>query len=171
MTMIRFKLFAVISLLFLPLTGGALWADQATSLGPSGNPLPRFVSIKASEAYMRVGPGQQYPIDWVYHAAGLPVEVIGEYGPWRRVRDRNGTAGWMHRSLLSSTRAGVVIGGKRRLYADPDTASRIVIEAQESAFGQILECQNKWCEMDFDGASGWVLRHHIWGLYPKEVFD
>ena len=30
---------------------------QAAVLGPSGLPLPRFVSLKASQANLRIGPG------------------------------------------------------------------------------------------------------------------
>ena len=38
----------------------------ATTNAPSGQPLPRFVSLRAGEVNMRSGPGVQYPVDWVY---------------------------------------------------------------------------------------------------------
>jgi len=48
--------------------------------GRTGLPLPRFVSLRAAEVNLRTGPGVRYPIDWVYHRRGLPVEVIDEFG-------------------------------------------------------------------------------------------
>lgn len=53
----------------------------------AGSSLPRFVSLRADEVNMRAGPGEQYPIEWVYQRSGLPLEVIAEFDHWRRVRD------------------------------------------------------------------------------------
>ena len=55
---------------------------HATELGPVTNlPIPRFVSLRSSEINVRRGPGLDYRKDWVYRRAGLPVQVIEEYGP------------------------------------------------------------------------------------------
>src|SRR5262245_3148556 len=65
----------------------------APSPGASGQPLPRFVSLKSDRVNMRSGPGTEYPMQWVYRRAGLPVEVIREFEAWRQVRDADGTTG------------------------------------------------------------------------------
>ena len=46
--------------------------------GQTGLPLPRFVSLRASEVNLRAGPGIRYPIQWVYQRRNMPVEVIEE---------------------------------------------------------------------------------------------
>ncbi|HBT40490.1 MAG TPA: hypothetical protein DEB21_00120, partial [Rhodospirillaceae bacterium] len=51
-------------------------ASGTTTNTPSGQPLPRFVSLRAGEVNMRSGPGVQYPVDWVYRRRHLPIEVI-----------------------------------------------------------------------------------------------
>ena len=79
----------------------------------SGLPLPRFVSLRAALVNLRTGPGVRYPIDWVYNRAGLPLEVVDEFETWRKVRDWEGSIGWIHQSMLSGERK-VMIRGKQR---------------------------------------------------------
>lgn len=69
-----------------------------------GLPLPRFASLRADKTNMRTGSGVRYPIDWVYQRPGLPVEIIAEYGNWRKVRDWLGAQGWAHQSMPSGKR-------------------------------------------------------------------
>ncbi|NNF73231.1 MAG: aspartyl-trna synthetase, partial [Rhodobacteraceae bacterium] len=86
---------------------GAALAEQTR--GPVTNlPLPRFVSLKASEGNVRRGPSLSHRIDWVFTRRDMPLEITGEYGHWRRVRDRDGAGGWMHYSLLSGARTVIV---------------------------------------------------------------
>ena len=63
-------------LIALILLSAAPVSAEELADGRSGLPVPRFVSIKPSKAYLRTGPGDQYPIAWEYVRAGLPVEVI-----------------------------------------------------------------------------------------------
>jgi len=76
--------------------------------GTSGLPVPRFVSLKASRVNVRIGPGEDYKIAWVFTRPGLPIEIIQEYDTWRRIRDSDGTVGWVFQSLLSGKRTAVV---------------------------------------------------------------
>ena len=64
---------------------------QTTTKGASGLPIPRFVSLKAKRVNMRVGPGQNYTVSWLYTKAAIPMEIIQEFDNWRRVRDFEGT--------------------------------------------------------------------------------
>lgn len=143
----------------------------AESVGASGLPLPRFVSIRADRANMRTGPGEQYPILWVYVRPGLPLEIIGEYGPWRRVRDWDGTAGWMHRALLSGDRTALISGGTRTLRRDAATTAAPVLRAEPGVIGEIRECNDGWCRLEIGNRAGWLPRSEIWGTYENEDFD
>jgi len=139
--------------------------------GASGNPIPRFVSISASEANMRSGPGTEYPIRWTFKARGLPVEVIDEDKSWRKVRDIDGEEGWIHVRLLSSRRTAIIMPGEAWLYKKPNPDSRLTVIAKQNAWGALVECDPIWCEMAFETGSGWIERSQIWGLYPFEEWD
>src|SRR5690348_18405745 len=76
------------------------------------NTTPYFASIKSDKIYMRLGPGEEYPIKWVYHRKGLPVEVLASYDAWGRGGDMEGETGGIHRALLPRERTAVVTGEK-----------------------------------------------------------
>src|SRR5262249_6303398 len=51
----------------------------------------RYASLKADRVQLRQGPGDGYPVAWVFQRAGLPVAVLREVELWREVRDAGGT--------------------------------------------------------------------------------
>src|SRR6516165_12704501 len=87
-------------------------------------PVPRFVSFRASKINLRSGPALNFPIQWVYQRKHMPVEVIAEYDTWRKIRDWQGTIGWVHQSMLDGGRYALITGAERELLQDPaDTAA------------------------------------------------
>ena len=98
--------------------------DVSAQARNSGLPLPRFVSLRADEVNMRTGPGVQYPVEWVYKRQGLPAEIIAEFGTWRKVRDWQGTQGWIHQSMLSGKRNFIIMENSAR-YAVMPTATAL----------------------------------------------
>jgi SH3-like domain-containing protein len=139
----------------------------------SGLPLPRFVTLRAEEANMRTGPGEQYPIKWTYRRAGLPVEIVAEYHTWRRIRDWQGTEGWMHGSMLSGRRSFIVTGETRPLRAEPRTGAAVVAELEVKVIGDIEKCPaaDDWCRVKVQGLKGWLRRGDFYGVYPDETVD
>lgn len=149
----------------------ALDKGQAV-VGESGLTIPRFVSIDTDKVNMRTGPGDQYPILWVYQRNDLPLVVTSEYGQWRRVRDFEGTSGWMHRALLSGERTAIVTGSViRNLYAEPNRGSEIVIKARPGVVAPILRCTKGWCQLNMAGREGWLPEGHIWGTFTSELIE
>lgn len=140
---------------------------------PSGLPLPRFVTLRAAEINMRTGPGEQYPIKWTYQRPGLPVEIVAEYHTWRRVRDWQGTEGWMHASMLTGRRSFIVTGETRALRAAADASSRIIARIEPKVTGELDECPaaGAWCRVKIDGLKGWLKRAELWGVYPGEAVE
>lgn len=144
--------------------------------GPSGLPLPRFVSLKSPRVNLRVGPGVNYPVDWTYLKSGLPMEIIQEYDNWRRVRDAEGAEGWVNQSLLSGARTAIVAPWHRgrdaeiALMAEPSEAARQVARLEPGLMGTIRMCNGEWCELDFSGVRGFVRQSVIWGAYPGETY-
>src|SRR6185437_12015887 len=75
----------------------------------SGLPIPRFVSLKSDKVNVRGGPNRDQEVRWVYTRAGMPVEITAEFENWRRIRDWEGSEGWVYHSLLSGKRTAVVV--------------------------------------------------------------
>ena len=92
---------------------GAPLAAAAES--EAGQKLPRFVSLRSDQVNLRVGPGENYPIEWVLTRKEMPVEIVREFENWRMIRDWQGTEGWVHERMLTGKRAVVVKGGIRTL--------------------------------------------------------
>ena len=149
-------------------------AAQEVVKGPSGLPLPRFVSLKASRVNLRIGPGRNYSVDWMYLKAGLPMEIVQEYDNWRRVRDAEGTEGWINQSLLSGNRTAITAPWQKGkstlipLLAEPAESARVVARLEPGVIGAIEACNGQWCEMRVGKYEGWVSQALIWGAYPGE---
>ncbi len=92
-------------------------ADQKGSA--SGLPVPRYVSLKSDRVNLREGPSKDHRTVWVFQRAGLPVEITAEFEIWRKVRDSEGTEGWVLHSLLSGRRTALVAPWKKAMRFDP----------------------------------------------------
>jgi len=149
-------------------------AAADASVGPSGLPLPRFVSLKSGRVNSRIGPGVNYPVDWLYLKPGLPMEIIQEYDNWRRVRDSDGSEGWINQSLLSGKRTAITAPWQRgketsiRLLEEPEQDAATVAVIEPGVIGKINQCNGQWCEMTFEGHTGWLNQSLVWGAYPGE---
>lgn len=140
--------------------------------GPvTGFPLPRYVSIKSSEANARRGPSRSHRIDWVFQRRGMPVMIVAEHGHWRRIVDRDGAGGWMHYTLLSGVRGAIVEEDMLPLRARPDPEATVRAYAEMGTVGRLRECRPGWCLMEAQGHRGWVEARALWGVDPGEVFD
>ena len=137
----------------------------------SGLPLPRFVSIRSGEANMRTGPGVQYPVEWVYRRPDLPVEIVAEYGTWRKIRDWQGTQGWVHQGMLAGQRTLIVTGETGTIRAKPGAQENAVARVEPGVIGRLRECPDgsAWCRIKIKGFDGWLPRDDFWGAYPDEV--
>ena len=67
-----------------------------------------YSSLRHSEVNWRSGPGERYPIKWIYQEQGYPVRVLDTYDNWRQVQEADGSIGWVHKNMLSSRRTVLV---------------------------------------------------------------
>ena len=145
----------------------ATGASQAVP-GRTGLPLPRFVTLRAAEVNLRRGPGTVYPIEWVYRRRGMPVEVIDEFGNWRRIRDWQDTTGWVHRSMLRGRRGALATAEKQLLRRRPNSQAPGVAWIEPGVVMELLRCQSDWCALRVQGFEGWLRRDGFYGIYPDE---
>jgi len=145
-------------------------------IGPaSGLPVPRYVSLKASKAYVRRGPTKEHPVAYIYRRAGEPVEITAEYDNWRRIRDSEGAEGWVWHSLLSGRRTALVAPWSKdpalpiRVSAAED--SRASARLEPKVLVEVRRCDGSWCRVEGDGFDGWIEQERLWGVYPGERFD
>jgi SH3-like domain-containing protein len=150
---------------------------------PSGLPLPRFVTTRSEPINVRVGPGTRYGVAWIYVKAGVPVEIIQEFDTWRKIRDQDGSEGWVHQNLLSGKRAAIVGGWMTEqlpLRSSANEAAGVRAWIGPGYRVDISACDGLWCEV---GATdhpptgrvatywGYLPQAALWGVYPDENFD
>jgi SH3-like domain-containing protein len=158
-----------------PRTASAI--DAAGSVGASGLPVPRFVSLKSDRVHTRQGPGLDHRVLWVYRRAGLPLEVVREFEGWRQVRDSEGAEGWVLQSLVSGRRTALVLPWEVKdgrvpridLLSDDNTDAAPVAIIEAGVIASIRSCDTRWCYVSVGDFRGYVQQKQLWGVYPGEV--
>jgi SH3-like domain-containing protein len=159
-----------------------LWlfcAASATAAAPLGTvtglPLPRYASLKTDRVNLREGPSKDHATTWVFQRAGLPVEITAEFATWRKVRDSEGTEGWVLHTLLSGRRTGLVGPGKKdadfNVTNDANANSAVVAKLQAGVIVNIRRCDGTWCQIYGSGYKGYLPQTDLWGVYPGEKVD
>lgn len=144
--------------------------DRAQALGPETNlPLPRFVSMKARESNVRRGPSLTHRIDWVFTRQDMPLEIVAEYGHWRRVLDQDGMGGWVHYSLLSGNRTVLVQAPVTELWMRPDPKAKVVARLEQNVVARLGECGPEWCYLRVGSHRGWAPKTGLWGVGADEI--
>ncbi|MDP5085999.1 MAG: SH3 domain-containing protein [Yoonia sp.] len=164
-----------IAVIAFAISAGASFAQQndpGPAIGPETNlPLPRFVSLRAGEANVRRGPSLSHRIDWVFTRRDMPLQVIAEYGHWRRVIDRDGQGGWIHYRMLSGARTVLIEAENTALRARPETSAIENAILEPGVVARLGECNPDWCELTAGGYRGWVPKNQFWGVSDGEIRD
>jgi len=136
----------------------------APAASASGADVPYWASLRVDEVNMRVGPGEDYRILWVYRRPSLPVKVIRLKEGWRLVRDPDGTEGWMLARFLSRARGGIVTGkGVAEMREKADADSRLLWRLEPGVTGRLGDCGGGWCRFDAAGHAGFVPEERLFG--------
>jgi SH3-like domain-containing protein len=173
------KSYASIVAVALALSGTAALAAPQEGKKGTGLPVPRFVSLKTDRVNLREGPSKDHRTAWVFQRAGLPVEIVAEYETWRRIRDAEGTEGWVLHSLLSGRRTALVMARAKGdpepvpLYERADERADVVARLQPNIIASVKQCTGSWCRIvvvpgsgrDLDG---FIRQDRVWGVYPGE---
>ena len=126
--------------------------------------VPYWASIRVDEVNMRVGPGEDYRIAWVYRRPMLPVKVLRVKEGWRLVADPDGTRGWMLGRFLSRQRSAIVTPGEPTdIREQADGASRLNWRAAPGVVGALGSCTAGWCQFAVGKRSGYVDEARLWG--------
>ena len=142
----------------------------------SGLPLPRFASLKSDHVNVRGGPNKDHDVAWVYTRPSLPVEIMAEFENWRKIRDRDGSEGWVYHTLLSGKRTAYVARRKAQpalvpLHASADATSPLRALLEPGVLGTVKRCNGQWCRLTGASFDGWIEQNRLWGVYPNEKID
>jgi SH3-like domain-containing protein len=176
------KTLVALMLLAFGSTTAALAQEPPGGRRGTGLPVPRYVSLKTDRVNLREGPSKDHRTAWVFQRAGLPVEIIAEYETWRRIRDSEGTEGWVLHSLLSGRRTALVMPWAKGevpplvLTSTTDTKGEIVARLQPGVIANVKTCDGTWCRVvivlegtrDVDG---YIRQEKLWGVYPNEKVE
>lgn len=153
--------------------GGA--AQDGGAVSGTGLPVPRFVSLKSDHVNVRGGPTKDNDVSWIYTRSSLPVEITAEFENWRRIRDSEGSEGWVYHSLLSGKRTAVVsTKGKDQLaplYDSADKGAAVAARLESGVLASVKRCNGSWCRIAGKGFDGWIEQQRLWGVYPDEKID
>ena len=158
-----------LALIFMAL--GCVGATAAERGSVTGLPLPRYVSLKVSEANVRRGPSLTHRIDWVYKRRAMPLRITAEFGNWRRVEDRDGAGGWVHYALLSGARTAIVEQDLLDVLARPEPGAMVVARLEAGVIARLSGCDEAWCALSAGGHDGWVPKSALWGVDAREIFE
>ncbi len=148
-------------------------AAPAAGAAPAEGPIaPHFASLASDKVFLREGPTYDHPVLWVYRRKGLPVLVTAQYDVWRRVRDSDGTVGWINDSMLSAARTVVVTArSPAPLRAGAAPNSKTLALAQPGVIAKLEACEPAACEISAGGVDGWIDKKNIWGVTAGDVFQ
>ena len=138
--------------------------------------MPRFVSLKTDRVNVRGGPDKDHDVTFIYTRIGWPVEITAEFENWRRIRDSDGSEGWVYHSLLSGKRMAVVqLKSKtdlEQLRAKPDAQSPVTARAANTACSERSSiAPAPGATFAGEGFDGWIEQNRLWGVYPDEKVE
>jgi SH3-like domain-containing protein len=146
-------------------------AEKAEAAKPDAKAGPRFAALRAEKVYLRAGPGPDFPIQWVFVRRGLPVEILANFDIYRKIRDSEGTVGWVNQQMLTGRRSVLVSGAVRDLHGEANPTSQVVAQLEPGVIASVSKCDPAWCEVKAGGYKGWLKRDEVWGLEPGEVIQ
>lgn len=149
----------------------------------TGQPLPRFISLKFDKTNVRNGPGKSNAIKWTYLRKGYPLEVTAEFDNWREVRDIDGTKGWINQNLITNKRNVIIINNELQetskrfklkpqemvLFSNPSENSYPKVRVEFGVIANIKKCELEWCKVQVEKYTGWIRKFNLWGVYKDEI--
>lgn len=128
-----------------------------------------MVSIKGNNVNMRSGPGHEHEILWrIGH--GFPLRVIKKTKGWVRVKDFEGSEGWVSTTVISHEQHAVVRANKGtdqniNVRSRPDIKSDVVATAIYGVVFRVLDRKGDWVKVQHEnGVKGWVRQDLLWGI-------
>jgi len=122
-----------------------------------------FVSLKKDKVYVRLGPGKNFPIKYIYKKKFLPVKVIDKKDNFRKIIDHKKNSGWIHRIMLIKSKS-LITTSEKILFKKPTKYSEPLVKLEEGRLLIFKKCEKNWCNIKSGQYSGWIDKSNIWGI-------
>lgn len=148
----------------LPLSFLLLLGVVPAAAAAADREVPYWASLRVDEVNMRVGPGEDYRILWVYKRKELPVKVLRLKEGWRLVQDPDGVQGWMLARFLNPKRGALVVGDDlAEMRGKGDPAAKLLWRLEPGVTGMLGDCSGGWCGLTVGEHKGYVRQDRLWG--------
>lgn len=142
----------------------ALLAALAAPAAAEDREVPYWAALRVGEVNMRVGPGEDYRITWVYKRRQLPMKVLRLKEGWRFVQDPEGAKGWMLARFLTPERGALVVGeGLADMREKSGESARLLWRLEPGVSGKLGDCEDGWCRFEVLHHAGFVRQERLWG--------
>ena len=121
-----------------------------------------YLMLKNSKVNVRMGPGLDYPVKFIYKKKNLPVKVIDKKENFRKVIDHKKNSGWIHISQLKKINSVIVLSN-RILFKKPTFNSKPIANIESGRLFVLEKCKKDWCEVSSQNYSGWINMNDVWG--------
>ena len=121
-----------------------------------------YLMLKNSKVNVRMGPGLDYPVKFIYKKKYLPVKVIDKKENFRKVIDHKKNSGWIHISQLKKVNSVIVLSN-RILFKKPTFNSKPIANIESGKLFVLEKCKKNWCEVSSQNYSGWINMDNVWG--------
>ena len=121
-----------------------------------------YLMLKNSKVNVRMGPGLDYPVKFIYKKKYLPVKVIDKKENFRKVIDHKKNSGWIHISQLKKVNSVIVLSN-RILFKKPTFNSKPIANIESGKLFVLENCKKDWCEVSSQNYSGWINIDNVWG--------
>ena len=121
-----------------------------------------YLMFKNSKVNVRMGPGLDYPVKFIYNKKYLPLRVIDKKENFRKVIDHKKNSGWIHISQLKKVNSVIVLS-KRILFKKPTFNSKPIANIESGRLFVLKKCKKDWCEVSSLNYTGWINMDNVWG--------
>ena len=121
-----------------------------------------YLMLKNSKVNVRMGPGLDYPVKFIYKKKYLPIKVIDKKENFRKIIDHKKNSGWIHISQLKKVNSIIVLSN-RILFKKPSFNSRPIANIDSGRLLVLKKCKKDWCEVSSQNYKGWINMDDVWG--------
>ena len=130
----------------------------------SANENDYYLILKNNKVNVRIVPGFNYQIKYIYKKKNLPIKVIDKKENFRRIIDFKKNSGWIHISQLKKGKSLILLKDQI-LFKKPTKYSKPILKIAKGRLLLVKKCKKKWCRVKTENYTGWIKSEKVWGAF------